>query len=340
MTDTVLVTGISGFIAKHVALELLRAGYAVRGTVRDAAAGAAVRETLAAHGAPLAHLSFVEADLEREAGWAEAIGGCRYVQHLASPFPIKTPADREALVPAAREGTLRLLRLALAAGVERVVETSSMVAMMYRPNRPARLSVGEQDWSDPEWEPMTAYQVSKTRAELAAWDAVAKAAATERFVAVQPGFVLGPLLDAKLGTSVEVIKLFLTGAYPAVPPVHYPVVDVRDLVAVQVAAMALPAAGGRRLLAAGETLSMPAMAHALRAAFPERARKIPTRVLPAWLVRLLGRFDRQLASLRADLDCVPQADSAYVTTLTGVIFRPAHEALLATARSLIEYSVV
>ncbi len=340
MSEVVLVTGISGFIAKHVALALLGAGYRVRGTVRDRSAGKAVADTLARHGADVAMLDFVVTDLTRDTGWDEAIAGCDYVQHLASPFPIEAPADRESLVPVAREGTLRVLRRAFASGVRRVVETSSIVAMMYRAGRPARFSVTEQDWTDPEWAPLSAYIVSKTRAERAAWEAADAAGDRERLCTVHPGFVLGPLLDAKSGTSVDVIRLFLTGAYPAVPKVAYPVVDVRDLAAVHVAAMRAEGAGGRRLIAAGETLSMRDMALALREAFPERARKIPIGQLPDTVVRLAGYVDRQLRSLRGDLGVTPGVDASYVTAMTCVAFRPSREAVVAAGRSLFEHGVV
>ncbi len=340
MNPTVLVTGIGGFIAKHVALELLNAGYKVRGTVREAAAADAVRRALALHGADLDRLSFVVADLDRDAGWQDAIAGCEFIQHVASPFPIKAPDDRESLVPAAREGTLRILRHGLKAGVSRIVETSSMVAMMYRADRAANITVSENDWSDPEWPSLSAYIVSKTRAERAAWEFLRAAGAENKLCTVNPGFVLGPLLDKRLGTSAEVIRLFMTGAYPAVPPVSFPVVDVRDLAAVHVRAMTSAATGGRRLIAAGETISMRDMAMMLRDAFPAHARHIPTRVLPPWLVRLLGRFDRQLRTLRSDLGVVPHADSAYVTNLTDVRFRPAREAVVAAGQSLIDYGVI
>lgn len=340
MSEVVLVTGIGGFIAKHVALALLNAGYRVRGTVRDAAAGRAVADTLARHGADVSSLEFVVADLVRDDGWDEAIAGCDYVQHLASPFPIEAPADRESLVPAAREGTLRVLRRALDARVKRVIDTSSIVAMMYRAGRPTRFTVTERDWTDAEWPPLSAYVVSKTRAERAAWAAAEAAGARERLCTIHPGFVLGPLLDARSGTSVDVIRLFLTGAYPAVPKVAYPVVDVRDLAAVHVAAMRSEAAGGRRLIASGETISMRDMALALRAAFPDRARRIPVRQLPDIVVRMAGTVDRQLRSLRGDLGVTPEVDASYVTAITDVSFRSARDAVVAAGQSLIEHGVV
>lgn len=141
MQEQVLVTGISGFIAKHIALKLLQTGYRVRGTLRTLAHANAVRRSLQIHGTDISGLSFVEADLGSDSGWAEAARDCAYVQHVASPFPMKQPRDRESLVPEARQGALRVLEAARAADVKRIVLTSSMVAMMYRANRPAQIKV-------------------------------------------------------------------------------------------------------------------------------------------------------------------------------------------------------
>lgn len=338
MANAVLVTGISGFIAKHVALELLKGGYSVQGTLRSLDRAGAVRKTLAAHGADVSRLTFAAADLDRDEGWAEAVSGCAFVQHIASPFPLQQPSGREDLVPAARQGALRVLAAARVEGVERVVMTSSMVAMMYRAGRPAEMQVGESDWTDPDWKAATPYIISKTRAERSAWDYVSHEWLRERLVAVNPGFVLGPALDGDIGTSLQALGMILKGAYPAVPPVDFPIVDVRDLARLQVAAMA-PAVGGRRLIAAGETWSMAQMAQEMRAAHPARARRIPVRVLPAAAVKVLSLFDASLRTLGADLGVRPVGDSAYVTQLTGVEFRRAAEAVRAASRSLIEHGL-
>lgn len=334
MSDLVLVTGASGYIAKHVIGRLLAQGFAVRGTVRDPSKADAIRATLQRNGAQTASLSFVEADLKREAGWAQAMAGCRFVQHIASPYPLSQPKDREALVPAAREGTLRVLRAALAAGAERLVLTSSMVAVMYRAGRPRVYEVGEQDWTDPDWSAATPYIVSKTRAEIAAWEAVTAVGAQERLVAINPGFVLGPALDLDLSTSHAALALMLKGAYPALPPVSFPIVDARDVAELHVAAMRAPV-GGRRLLAAGETLSFAQMAEILRAVLPERAGKIPRGELPLWLTRTLAAFDPTLGAARADFGVRPVAKSDYVAALTGVSNRPAAEAVAEAGRTLI-----
>ena len=331
MSDTVLVTGVSGFIAKYVAAALLAKGYAVRGTVRTMARAEAVRESIGRIGADPAGLTFCEADLLDDAGWDQALDGVRFVQHIASPFPMAQPKDREALVPAARDGALRVLQRATAA--ERIVMTSSMVAMMYRANRPQNVQVREDDWTDPEWDKLSAYIVSKTRAERAAWDAMGQNKA--RLVAVNPGFVMGPAPDTDSATSLDLVKMLLTGAYPALPKIAFPCVDVRDVADLHVAAMTTPEVGGRRLMGAGETLTLRDMGAILREACPERARKIPKRSLPIWVTRLAAMADPNIRAVLPDLGVQPHAQSVYVTDLTGVSFRPAKESVADAGRSLI-----
>jgi dihydroflavonol-4-reductase len=299
-----------------------------------------VRRALQEHGADLSALSLVEADLGAEDGWAEAAEGCAYVQHVASPFPMAQPRDREALVPAARKGSLRVLEAARAADAKHVVVTSSMVTMVYRANRPSRIKIREQDWTDPEWKALSAYIVSKTRAEKAVWEWAEEKNWKQRLTVVNPALVLGPALDDRTGTSLDVVKLIMKGTYPALPPISFPVVDVRDLAELHLRAMTASDTGGRRLLGAADTLSMLEMAQLLRKAFPDRAKKIPTRTLPGMLIRFLSIFDRQMRAVTADLGVVAEADNDYVTELTGVRFRPAEEAVLAACQSLIDKALV
>jgi dihydroflavonol-4-reductase len=215
-----------------------------------------------------------------------------------------------------------------------------MVAMMYRPNRPAQILVTETDWTDPSWKQLSAYIVSKTRAEKAAWDWADKNGWKPRLTVVNPGFVLGPALDDKAGTSLEVIKLFFKGAYPALPPVHYPVVDVCDLAELHIRAMTSPGAGGRRLIGAADTLSMSEMGQILRNTFPDYAQKIPIRTLPGFVVRFPAIFDRALKSVIPDIGVKPVAENAYVIEMTGISFKPAEAAVRAAGQTFIDHSLV
>nr|WP_298331267.1 NAD-dependent epimerase/dehydratase family protein [Asticcacaulis sp.] len=327
----VLVTGIGGFIAKHLTAQLLAAGHAVRGTVRSPSRAEEVRLAMQAQGLSTERLSFVTLDLERDEGWEAAVQDCRFVHHVAAPFPLVQPADREALVPAARDGALRVLKAA--SGAERIIMTSSIAAMMYAPRAESRFTFGPEDWSDPEWSLNTPYVVAKTRAEQAAWAYMDEVGRRQNLTAINPGLVLGPPLDAHWGTSLDVVSMLIQGKYPAVPPVAFPIVDVRDVAALHVKAMTAPV-GGQRLLAAADTLSLSEMGHLLRTILPQNARRIPTQPLPLGLTRFLSLFDKSLATLKPDLGRYPVADSRQTTELTGLSLRLAAEAVKAAAMAL------
>ena len=331
MTDTVLVTGIGGFIAKHLAAQLLAEGFTVRGTVRSSSRAEEVRVALRAQGLPLDRLSFVTLDLERDEGWDEAARGCRFVHHVAAPFPLVQPTDREALVPAARDGALRVLKAA--SGAERICMTSSIAAMMYAPRAQRRFTFGPEDWSDPEWSLNTPYVVAKTRAEQAAWAYMDHVGRRQALTAINPGLVLGPPLDAHWGTSLDVVSMLIQGKYPAVPQVAFTIVDVRDVAALHVKAMTAPV-GGHRLLAAADTLSLSEMGQLLRTVLPQNAKRIPTQTLPLSVTRVLSLFDKSLATLKPDLGRYPVADCRLTTELTGLTFKSARDAVTAAARAL------
>ena len=333
MSDTILVTGLSGFIASHVAAKLLDKGYNVRGTVRNLNKGARIVDALKAAGHNTGNLELVEADLKSDAGWKEAVQGCRFIQHIASPFPIEAPREREALVPEARAGAMRVIEQGLGAGAERIVMTSSLVAMVGQKGRGAKMLVTEDDWSDPDWKALGAYAVSKTRAEKAVWDYAKSHDLQGRVTCVNPGLVFGPDSFNNSGASLELIKLMFSGQFPRVPKLAFPIVDVRDCAAIHVAAMEAKNAGGRRLMAAGETLWFKDIADILRSAYPD-AKKLPKGDMPNAIVKLIGIFDARVKSILPDIGTLHMADTAYVSALTKVIPRPAAEAILAAAESL------
>jgi len=334
MTDLVLVTGVSGFIASHVTAGLLKQGFAVRGTVRNKIKGERIIDSLASAGVDTSKLELAETDLGEDAGWKAAVQDCRYVQHIASPFPLEAPSNREALVPAARAGAMRVVEQSIGAGAERVVMTSSMVAMMGQPGRGKHMRVTEKDWSDPDWRPLTAYPVSKTRAERAVWDYAKSQNVTDRLTTICPGLVLGPDTYDNGGASLAIIKGLFSGKFPMMPRIAYPIIDVRDCASLHIKAMTNGNVGGRRLMAASNTLWISDISAILREAYPKA--KLPTREMANWLVRIAGIFDDSVRSIVPDVGTFHEADATYVSGLTGVIPRPAKEAILAAAASLIE----
>ncbi len=336
----VLITGISGFIAKHTALCALKAGYHVRGTVRSLDKADAVITTLARYGGDVHNLEFIEADLLSDDGWEEAVKGVDYLLHLASPFPKVQPGDREALVGTARGGMLRAVKAALNANLKRVVVTSSIAAVMYRGGRPSELTCSAQDWSDPDWVGMSAYLVSKTRAEQALWQFAEEEGVRECITVLNPAFVAGPALDSTIGTSLELIKEILAGPYPALPKVSYPVVDVRDVAAAHIKAMTAPNAGGRRLMVSANTLSMLEMAKVLKAEFPARRWRIPGFEVPDAAIKALSLIDRKIKTIFPDMGARVTIDVQDAPEVLGLDFRSAEEAVRAAAHSLIDEGIV
>ncbi|MEA2400450.1 MAG: hypothetical protein QOK00_853 [Thermoleophilaceae bacterium] len=331
--ERVLVTGGSGFIGSYCILDLLRAGYRVRTTVRSPDREAAVRELLGAESAEA--LSFVTADLTADAGWADAVSGCDFVLHVASPFPLAPPKHEDDLIVPAREGALRVLAAARDAQVKRVVMTSSFAAVGYG-TEPADRLFSEEDWTNPEGDGVSAYTKSKTLAERAAWDFIAREGGGLELSVVNPVGVFGPVLGSDFSTSIELVKRLLDGAIPGIPRVAYGIVDVRDVADLHRRAMTEPAAAGERFLAvAGEFMTVAEIAAVLRERMGADASKVPTRMLPNWLVRLVSRFDSSVRQIVPELGKAKQASNAKAKQALGWAPRSNEEAIVATAESLV-----
>jgi len=339
MADRVLVTGISGFLGGHVALQLLAEGYTVRGSVRSLDKAAKVKSTLAAAGADVSRLEFVALDLMSDAGWTEAMTGVRYLQHVASPFVIEQPKDKQELIGPAVAGTRRALTAALGAGVERIVLTSSIAAIVYGHTDYSR-TFTTADWTDPDSPHTSAYPESKLRAEKEAWSIVEGFGARDRLASINPGAILGPLLDDDPGTSGALIQRLLNGSVPAAPRMTFSIVDVRDVAAAQVAAMTSPAAGGRRHILAEAEMSVFELAESLRPHLPQFAGRLPRFVLPDWIVRVVGLFDPQIRNNTHELGNVRRVDGSTGRALLGRPLVPAADAALATAESLMAHGLV
>ena len=336
---TVLITGISGFIAKHCAVEMLEAGYGVRGTVRSLKRAGDVKTTLARH-ADTSRLAFAQADLESDAGWSEAVAGCAHVLHLASPFPAAQPRDEQDLIRPAVQGTLRVLRAASAAGVQRIVQTSSMVAVMYGHPHARTEPFTEADWTIVDAPGLSAYAKSKTLAERAGREFMDQDRSGMHYSTVNPGLVLGPALDRDIGTSAGIVQMFLKGKYPGAPRLKIPCVDVRDVARMHRLALEVDAPGGGRYLGAADCLWMIEIASALREKLGDVARKVPTRELPDWLVRIVAMFDSVARQAVPDLGKDTQVDNSLTRRTLGLQFIPGPESAVALARSLIDLKLV
>ncbi len=338
---TVLVTGATGFIAQHVIVQLLAAGYRVRGTIRSLAKGDELRRTLAAHTASADRLELVSAELTRDDGWRDAVRGCRFVLHVASPLPSKPPRDPDELIVPARDGALRVLRAAVAEKVERVVMTSSVAAVLYGHERDGKKVYDERDWSKLTNE-VGAYEQSKTIAERAAWDYVDGLPAGERIelCTINPGLVLGPLLGPEGSTSLEVVRKLLARELPGLPDIGYAVVDVRDVATAHLAAMTTPAAAGQRFIVAIEHASFRDVADVLARHFGPKGFKIPTRRVPGWVLKTVSLWDKTARLAVQELNKRQDLSSARAREVLGWKPHTLDEMVVAAGESMVQYGVI
>lgn len=336
----VLVTGASGFVAQHVILQLLAKGYEVRGTLRSLKRAEEVRGVLVKRDPKAASIEFVEADLSSDKGWAEAVAGCQYVQHVASPFPAVHPRDEMELIRPAVDGALRVLKAAKAAGVKRVVMTSSMAAIAYgHGDKRAEIS-DETMWSNPDGPDNTPYTKSKTLAERAAWDYVNGEGKGLELAVINPTGILGPALSKDVSTSLEIPIRLMNGKTPGIPRLGFSLVDVRDVAECQVKAMELPEAAGERFLATEGFMWFTEAAEVLREAFPAYAKKIPSRRVPDFALKLMAVFQPIYRQTVMELGRTRKASNAKASRVLGVKFRTAKEALVSSAQSLIEVGAI
>jgi nucleoside-diphosphate-sugar epimerase len=339
--STILVTGGSGFIGSHCILQLLAAGHRVRTTVRSLKREGDVRAMLTEGGAePGDRLSFTAADLEKDAGWSEAVVGCEYVLHVASPFPAHVPKNEDELIVPAREGALRVLRASRDAGVKRVVLTSSFAAIGYG-QRPQTTPFNETSWTDPGGDDVRPYVKSKTLAERAAWDFIAKGGGHLELSVVNPVGVFGPVLGSDYSTSILLVQRLMDGAMPGCPRLYFGVVDVRDVADLHIRAMTDPAAKGERFLAvAGDFLSLLDIAKVLKSRMGASAKRVPTRQLPNWLVRVAALRDPAVKQILPELGKVKNATNEKAKRMLGWAPRSNEEAIVATAESLLRLGLL
>jgi len=339
----VLLTGASGYIGKHITLQLLEAGYEVRASVRNSAKGFEVLETMKAHlpaGFDLVNkLTFVELDLESDSGWDSAISGVDVLLHTASPFPIASPKDENEIIRPAVNGTLRALKAAHKAGVRRVVLTSSVAAVSGTDLPAGMTEFDETVWSDPT-HPVgrVAYTKSKTLAEKAAWDYISSDAPELELTTINPVLVIGAPLDKQFGSSVSVVERILSGKDPLLPDLSFSLVDVRDVAEMHVKAISTDSTKGQRFIASAGNRTFVQIAKALKVAFPNR--KITTAQAPNFVIRFLAIFDGEIRAVLPSLGDHTGVSSAKAQREMGIKFIPVEKSLAETASYLIDNGFV
>ncbi|WP_201862772.1 SDR family oxidoreductase [Microvirga soli] len=334
---TVLVTGIGGFLAGHIALQLLEQGYRVRGSLRHISRSDAIRDELGSHSdsGVAENLSFVRAYLDSDDGWAAAVKDCRYVIHTASPFPPGFPDNEYELIRTAHDGALRVLRAAHQAHVNRVVMTSSVAATNHGGGQ---APFTEEHWTDPESPRATPYYKSKTLTEKAAW-AFAREVGLDLAV-INPSVILGPLLGTKIGTSVGLIHHLMSGHFKGIPRFGFSVVDVRDAADAHIRAMTNPAAGGQRFIVGGRFFWLKDLVAVLARSFPNHASQLPIREVPDDVVRDMAKSDPNARTIIHELGRDLSVSSAKARRILNWSSRPDEECIRASAQSLIDLGLI
>lgn len=335
----VLLTGISGFLGSHTAIQLLNKGYKVTGTVRDLRRADEIKAIIKKHSPNIEHLTIVEADLNDAAKWTELTKNTDFVQHIASPFPRVLPKHESELIEPAMNGVLNIMKSAVANNVKRVVITSSVAAVVYgKSKNELNTTFTENDWTDESnKKDSTPYFRSKTIAEKAAWNFIKSNPGLE-LVTVLPGAILGPVLEEDFGTSANIVIKAIDGSMPAVPKIGVEIIDVRSVADLLIKAMELPQANRQRYLASSGYLSFKSIAGILKKEYPFR--KIPSKELPDFFVKLLSNFETSLKPILIDLGIKRKIDRSKAVKELNWQPLPMEEAILSCARSVIGLGIV
>ena len=333
MNKKVLLTGISGYIANHCAVELLKNGYSVRGSLRSLSKKEKVIDAISREIGPKDNLEFCELDLLNDKGWDKAMEGCEFVLHVASPFEMIEPKDENEYIRPAVDGTLRALKAAKKSGVKRVVLTSSMVSMLGDADK--SINIDYNSWTNVKAKNISAYAKSKTLAEKSAWDFIKKQNKENpmQLSVVNPGPVFGPTISGDLGgASMGMFKNMIVGKMPMVPKSSINMSDVRDVAKIHVLALENKNANGKRFIVTTEKpYSFQELAQILKSNGYD---KVSTKLAPNFLLKFISNFDREAKSMRAFIGKTYNGDVS--STIETFDWRPIslEKTLLDTAKSI------
>ena len=336
MNKKVLLTGISGYIGNHCAVELLKNGYSVRGSVRSLSKSKQVTDAIKKEVDPRDNLEFCELDLLSDDGWDDAIKGCEFLMHVASPFINIEPKDENEYIRPAVDGTIRALNAAKSAGIKRVVLTSSMVSMLE--NADKSINVDAESWTNVKAKNVSAYSKSKTLAEKSAWDFVNaqnKDNAMELAV-INPGPVFGPTLSGNFdGASMGMFKQMMVGKMPMMPQASINMSDVRDIAKIHVLALENEKADGKRfIVTTEEPIAFQDVAKILKSNGYD---KVSTKLAPNFLLKIMGYIDREAKSMRSFIGKTYNGDVSSTMEVFDWNPIPFKKTVLDTAKSIDSY---
>ncbi|MGN7808247.1 SDR family oxidoreductase [Flavobacterium sp. 22076] len=334
----VLVTGGTGFVAIHSILQLLNRGYQVRTTVRSLNSRDKIFEMLKNGGiTDFSQLEFIETDLTSDKNWNEAMIGCQYVLHIASPIFLRLPKNEDEMIRPAVDGTLRVLKAARDCGVKRVVMTSNFGAVGYS-HKDKNSLITEESWTDPNEKGLSTYNKSKVLAEKAAWDFIEKEGGALELSVINPMGIFGPSLNEDLSSGFELLKKLLDGSMKAIPDIRLGIVDVRDVAELHILAMEKPQAKGERFLAlSGGTMSLMEIVKLLKEKMPYVTTKAPAKSLPTFIIRLSSIFNDQAKAILPLVGINRNASNKKAKTILGWVPRTNEEAVTASVISLIKW---
>ena len=334
--EKVLVTGGSGFIALHCVQQLLDKGYEVKSTVRSESKKQEILDSMSKNSSNSNNLEIVMADLLKDEGWDEAVEGCDYVLHVASPFILEIPSDENVLIKPAVEGTLRVLKACKTNKVRKVVLTSSVAAVAY--GHKEQKVFNENDWSN-TGPGITPYAKSKTLAEKAAWDYVNTLSDDDKFdfTVINPVAVTGPMLTSDIGTSNDLLVKLAGGSIPACPRTHMGFVDVRDVAKAHIFSMKSAATNNERIIVSDKEMFFVEMSRVLNTA---GFKKAPTREMPNLLVRIMSLFIKELGGVVNSLGKEVNTDKSKAKALFDWEYISAEDSAIEATEQLVSMGLV
>ena len=298
MKPLITLTGISGFVGMRIATQALNDGYRVRATLRDLDQANRVQRLIGRQ-APVDELSFTEATLTDDKGWAEAMIGADFVIHTASPLILGKVLDESILFAPAVDGTKRVLQAAKKAKVKRIVVTSTALTMAGHITEGIATAKDFTPIDDPR---ITLYTRSKIAADQVVQEFISSNPDGPEVLSVYPGVIIGPPIDPNEDSeSIELFRGIWSGAQPAIPNIPLPMADVRDIAKIHISALTADKMSVSRYIVSftTEPQYLPDIAKVLRANGNKRA---PRLTIPMPVLRILARFNAQLRSLVSSTD--------------------------------------